>query len=114
MAEFHDREHFIPIRKADLVELLCRGELTDADRGEFRQFCQLVEATFHFEYHQQLEELKNLYAPFDPDADTVAMMSLPEEEKQQRLNRLVGKFDWLLERGNFRRLGKEALQKALT
>ena len=58
MAEYKDREHFIPIRRNELVDLLCadRGcRPHDADR--FRQFCRLVAATIHFECHQRLEEL---------------------------------------------------------
>ena len=71
MAEFKDREHFIPIRRSELLELLCADKnLKPEERDLFRQFVRLVVATFHFEYNQRLEELKDSYAPFDPDRDT--------------------------------------------
>jgi hypothetical protein len=114
MAEYKDREHFIPLRKQELVELLCRDKrLSEADAEAFRQFCRLVAATYHFQYHQKLEELKRAYAPFDPDADTQSLDKLSEEEKQQRLNHLVSDFAWLMERANFKHLSCEDLEPFL-
>lgn len=114
MSEHKEREHFIPIRKADLIELICREPgWTAVERDEFRQCCRMLEATFHFEFHQKLEELKNAYAPFDPDADTRALSRLTPDEKQQRLDGLLDQFVWLLERANFKRLSQVDIHKAL-
>jgi hypothetical protein len=115
MAEYKDREHFIPLRKSDLVDLLCNDKNTPrADREPFRQFCRLVAAVFHFEYHQRLEELKDAYAPFDPDADTKKLVKLTPEERQQRLDALFTEFVWLMERANFKRLSEADVKAALT
>ena len=63
-------DRFIPYRKQDVVEM-CLRELEFDDSGtSFRQFCELLSNSFHVEYHQTLESLKNDYAPFDPNADT--------------------------------------------
>jgi len=71
VAEYFDREHFIPLRKHDLMQLLLRdNQLPPEQREPFRQFGLLVSAAFHFEHLAKLEELKDAYAPFDPDADT--------------------------------------------
>ncbi|HXG09040.1 MAG TPA: DUF3754 domain-containing protein [Gemmataceae bacterium] len=114
MADRRSREHFIPLRKSDLVELLCAEKtLSEADRELFRQFCQLVSATFHFEYNRRLEELKAAYAPFDPDADTRPLVPLSAKEKQNRLNELYRDFAWLLERANFKHLSRPELEQAL-
>lgn len=115
MADHEDREHFIPIRKTELVDLLCKTPvaLTAAEQHDFRQFCRLVDATFHFEYQRDMDRLKDLYAPFDPDTDTVCLQRPVDDDTQQRLNGLVAKFEWLLERGNYRRLAREELDKAL-
>ncbi|GBD35027.1 hypothetical protein HRbin36_00131 [bacterium HR36] len=69
MARYRDREHVIALRKPQLVQLLLRypGCPTTTDEEHFRQFCRLVEAIFHFEFHSRCERLKALYAPFDPD-----------------------------------------------
>ena len=51
MAEYKDREHYIPLRKTDLVELLCKELAADrAAAQQFRQLSDLVSATFHYEY----------------------------------------------------------------
>src|SRR5207237_56199 len=85
---YEDREHFIPLRKSELVDLLCSdADLSAEERDLFRQFCRLVAATFHFEYHQRLEELKDAYAPFDPDADTRSQLHLSAEETHHRLGK---------------------------
>ena len=49
MAEYTDREHFIPLRKGELIELLCSEKgVSREEQDLFRQFCKLVTATFHF------------------------------------------------------------------
>ena len=64
---------FIPFRKRDIVEMLLAEERLDhAQATQFRQFCQILESIFHFDYHRRLEALKNAYAPLNPDRDTRA------------------------------------------
>ena len=76
-------EQFIPIRSRDLVDLLCSDkELKPQDSDLFRQFCRLVSATLHFGYERRLRELKDAYAPFDPDRDTQTVEKIDSEERQ--------------------------------
>jgi hypothetical protein len=113
MAEFKDREHFIPVRRHDLINLLCtdRG-LSRAAADLFRQLSTLLLATFHFEYHQLLEDLKNEYAPFDPDECTKPMTNLSPAERSTKLGRLFERFAWLMERANFKRLDRAEIVDA--
>jgi hypothetical protein len=114
MAEYKDREHFIPLRKSDLIELLCRDKkLQAAEREPFRQFCVLVSSVFHFEYLKQLEDLKDAYAVFDPDADTKPLRPVSAEERHKDEEQLFEKFTALMERANFKRLTREEMQRAL-
>ena len=114
MAVYKDREHFVPIRSRELVDLLCADkDLKPQDRDLFRQFCRLVMATLHFEYNQRLDELKDAYAPFDPDHDTQSLVKLGADERQRRLNGLFCDFCWLMERANFKHLSREELEPAL-
>ena len=93
MAEYLDREHFIPLRKHDLMDLLLRDKQLPAEQREpFRQFCRLVSATFHFEYQAKLEDLKDAYAPFDPDADTKPCKPLHAEERKEREDKVFAAF----------------------
>lgn len=108
------REHFIPLRKADLVALLSRESDGSAEAVEqFHQLCRLLERRLHHEFHAQLEELKENYAPFDPDADTKPLEHLTDEEHETRAASLFERFTWLLERANFRRLDREGIQSAV-
>ena len=113
MAEYKDREHFIPLRKSDLIELLCRDKkLPAAEREPFRQFCTLVSSVFHFEYLKQLEDLKDAYAPFDPDADTKPLNPVSDAQRHENEEQLFEKFTALMERANFKRLTREEMQRA--
>ena len=114
MAEYQDREHFIPLRKSDLIELLSRDkQLSAAEREPFRQFCTLVSAVFHFEYLRQLEDLKDTYAPFDPDADTKPLQPVSDAQRLKNEVELFEKFTSLMERANFKRLKREEVERAL-
>jgi hypothetical protein len=112
--ESGEREHFIPLRKAELVDRLCQQPgLSLAERQGFRQLCQLLDATLHFEYHAQFEDLKTAYAPFDPDRDTQSLAIPSAAERTARLDHLFERFTWLLERANFTRLSRADIELAL-
>lgn len=108
------REKFIPIRAADLIRrLTANPTLSAVERDRFQQLCRLLMATFHYEYHDKLKELKNLYAPFDPDADTVLSESLNSARRQRQADELFERLGWLLERANFERLTPGDIKQAL-
>jgi hypothetical protein len=108
------REHFIPLRKADLVaRLAAEPGLSQRERESLLELCRRLEALFHYEYHGRLESLKDAYAPFDPDADTLASASISDEERDALTKPLFDKFISLLERANFRRLSRAELEQAV-
>jgi hypothetical protein len=107
-------EHYIPLRPADLVQKLADDPaVTIFEREQFRQFCELVEATIHHDYHARLAELKTDYAPFDPDCDAAPGRELSREERSAACRRLFDRFGGLLERANYRRLSRQQLEEAL-
>ena len=113
MAEYHDREHYIPIRRSELIEALATDKgLTEEQSDAFRQYCNLINATFHFQYHDTLEQLKDEYAPFDPDRVTVPLKEISEDVRDRRRDQLFEKFNWLMERANYKRLTHDELMKA--
>ncbi len=75
-------------RQSEIVDQLA-GEpgLDPAAREQFRQLALLLGATFHFEYHKLLEELKDDYHPFDPDAVTQSLHTPSPEDRQARMTR---------------------------
>lgn len=92
MTDAPNRDRFIQFRKTDIIAMCCDDSRMDVeDVAEFREFCRILEALFHFEFHGSLETLKNCYAPFNPDADTRPLSEyLPEhkEQLQKELERL--------------------------
>jgi hypothetical protein len=115
MAEYKDREHFIPLRRSDLIDMLCADkDLPDAEREPFRQLCRLVTATYHFEYNQLLDQLKAAYAPFDPDTDTKPLTKFSSDQKQAKLNDLLNEFACLMDKANYKHLTLEDIEPALT
>src|SRR5438552_17942764 len=119
MAEYTDREHFLPIRKADLIDLLCRdvsaqtaNKMSAAETDPFRRFCAILAAYFHYEYQQRLDDLKDAYAPFDPDRDTRILAELTDAQRQKNLDELFAKFAELMQRGNFLHLTRKQILEA--
>ena len=62
---------YIPYRKNDIIEMCLATTQWDEKQSErFRKFSQLLQSVFHYEFHQIQEQLKDAYAPINPDADT--------------------------------------------
>jgi hypothetical protein len=108
------RNRFIPFRKADLVEMCVKDlRLAEAEVKEFKEFCQILEALFHFEFHTRLEKLKTYYGPFNPDADTRKVYNYSEPEKKNFQKKLVSEMTAVLNAANFEKVTAEDLQQAL-
>jgi hypothetical protein len=108
------REYFIPLRKGDLLALLLADPALTADeRALGRQVAAMVTARLHYDFHRTLEELKEAYAPFDPDADTHSLNVLPAEERSRRAAVVFDKLGWLLARANFQSLTRPDLEAAM-
>lgn len=109
-----EREHFIPLRKADLVRLLADdADLTSAERERFLELCRLLEATVHFEYHCRLERLKELYAPFNPDSVMHEAQGVSPEQREATVPCLFRELRDLLQRANYHRLSDAELDQAV-
>ncbi|MCR9141516.1 MAG: TMEM143 family protein [bacterium] len=119
-----DAAKFIPFRRADLLEMcLADGRLPRRDHGHFRKFCRLLFASYHYQYLQVRETLKDCFASLNPDADT-----LPRPEglngtrgKSRRgddsqsdggQNRLFRIFERVLAAANYRPLSRAELARA--
>ncbi|MGK7905248.1 MAG: TMEM143 family protein [Hormoscilla sp.] len=115
MAEYLDREAFIPYRRSDLIELCLKdGKLADAAVPKFRELCEILSAYYHFQFHRKLERLKDNYARFDPDTDTKSIIESTPEQQENMVARAIGDFQAILERANYRPISQEILQQAFT
>jgi len=120
VAEYPDREHFIPIRVSDLVGFLCAetgpapGQTLSADdQDRFRRFARSVSLHLHAVYLSELRQLKDAYAPFDPDADPRPLAKLSDEERAACLDRLFATFCHLMQRANYRRMTREEIETVM-
>jgi len=118
MAEFRDREHYIPLRVVDLVDYLCSeaGPLLDQrlephDQAAFRRFARSVAGHVHTVYLTQLRRLKEAYALFDPDAEPKPLHTPTPEQRAADLESLFTTFVTLMERANYTRLTRDEMEE---
>jgi hypothetical protein len=101
---------YIPFRKRDVVEMcLTEGSLSAVEKMQFRDVCQLLQSVFHFDFHQVLEDLKDTYAPLNPDRDTRKIAAFGSHRQTE----FVDQLQTLLNGANYERLTDEALAQAL-
>lgn len=106
MTDLPRGEHFIPLRKAELAGLLV-NQSPAADQLEWLRFFGICSALFHHYFQVQLDHLKDLYAPFDPDADTRPVTDLDESAELEQETAFFESLDRLLQQGNFRQIAWE-------
>ena len=99
------KDRFIPLRKSDLIQTcLDDGRLSSDQLKGFKILCQLIVSTMHFEYHQILEELKDSYAPFDPNSDTLPMTKLTDDILLAKQSNFTFRFTQVLNAANFEKV----------
>jgi hypothetical protein len=114
MTEYQTLNRFIPFRKADIIEMCINdSRLSEYDQNLFRQFCHILGSLIHFEFHHQVEMLKDCYSPFNPDADTRLNYDYSEQEKKELQKKLVETLTAILNSANFEKITKTDLEEAL-
>lgn len=111
-ASYTDREAFIPLRRSDIVELCVRdGKLSESDVPAFRKFCEVLSAFTHFRYHRKMEDIKESFAPTDPDKDTRELdgESKDVDASSQQLSQQLAE---ILEGANYNKITQEELELA--
>ena len=102
---------FIPFRRSDIVAMcLLEGRLDDTREQQFRQACSNIEDYFMRDFHRIKQQLKDAYAPLDPDADTQVVPQLHHDDPS---GALVETMAQVLERANYEKVTDQALQHAL-
>lgn len=102
---------FIPYRRSDIVRLCLSGELLDASlKQQFLRAGEKIETHFQRDFHRVKQQLKEAYAPLDPDADTRVVHELRKEGESADLPATMAN---VLERANYEQVTPQALQQAL-
>ncbi|GAA6185544.1 hypothetical protein NBRC116595_27920 [Aliiglaciecola sp. NS0011-25] len=108
------KDRFIPLRKTDLINAcLQQGQLNEKDKNAFIDLCHILVSTLHFEYHQTLEILKDSYAPFDPNSDTLPVHSTSKDSLDNKQQVFAQTFAQVLNAANFEKVTEQDLQEAL-
>ncbi len=110
MSEYKDRERFIPLTTSDIVENLS-GELKSKEKERFERFSLILENLIHHEFQEKIEELEELYFPFDPDTDKISLKDSPDLTENK--DEFYEKITKLLEKSNFNKIDEEELEYAL-
>jgi Protein of unknown function (DUF3754) len=107
-----ERDQFIPVRKADLLEALVEHGLLngETERGEFRQICRVLAAIYHYQYFEQLERLRHDYFYFDPELDPHARFD--SAALAAAYADLVDSFTAVLKRANFVEMSHAEIEEA--
>lgn len=114
MAEYEDRERFIPFRKSEIVEMICNdGKLNKKDQEQFRDFAKILASLYHFEFHKKVEELKENYYPFNPDKDTKTKREYPPDVLRKCEENLVKGFTEILNDANYEQITEKEIEYAL-
>ncbi|MBQ3350730.1 MAG: DUF3754 domain-containing protein [Thermoguttaceae bacterium] len=109
------REHFIPIRYEVMMDkILERSSLSEQEQKEIRYLGLMFEEHYHLDYHQDFLKLKDAFAPFNPDKETVYELEFSEEDKAQKRKILLDGIQKFLEVSNYRLMTQEDFNKCLT
>lgn len=102
-------EHFIPISRRALREAC----VDSFQEPYLEDFAGLLDAYIHHQYHQQLESLKFLFEPWDPDRDTVCLQRSLSDNLSTQEEKLIEQVKDVLLQANYQPLSQFQLEQAL-
>ncbi len=115
LAGIDNREHALPIRQGDLTRLLLAEQgMTPHEREALAAFGKILGASFHSEYFDKLRELKELYAPLDPDSDFVTLDEHSPKAHALSDEEFLVPFEQALIRANYSPLNLDLIKKAVS
>ena len=104
-------ERFIPITFDELLEKIVKD--FNIEQYQSQQFASLLRSFYHTRLHEDLLKLKNLYLPFNPDADTLTLATYTDEEYHHIKTELVDHIKPLLNSANYEELTEEMLAESM-
>lgn len=116
MAVYQQKEAFIPYSRQEIIELcIADGKIAIAQQQNFRDFCNILIAYYHFKLHRSLEDLKSDFIPFNPDIEEYRAIDPLDNfaNLQQKEDSLVSTFTTILEQANYFPVSEAGLKKAL-
>ncbi len=114
MEEQKEPGTFIPVRTDDLVRALCEERtLSGEEREKFKKVATLVEALYHYDFHDALKEARGAYHFFNPDADTLKRYA-PDTDAEKKFDAMVAALEKILVAANYREFPLDELDALMT
>jgi hypothetical protein len=105
---------FIPLTRHAVMADLCEDIEGPDDTDHFAHAALELERHRAHDYRRLAREIRRLYLPFSPDADTLKVRDFPREEAQRMEGRLAHKVRYLLTRANYTPLPQDELTRILS
>jgi len=105
------KERFIPIAYDELLKS-CATYLDIKDIDTYQSLSSVIHLYYYQAFYSKLQQLKESYAPFNPDSD-VLTLSLTKEEYHDREMSLFAHITPILNHANYEILTQEALQETM-
>lgn len=106
-------EKFIPVDRSDVLSRLVERLFEPDERREVSEVLSYLCALRQARSAAMLDELFELYDPFNPDDETLNHRALTEEERRELLKRLQEKVDSLVKSANFEKIDDKGLKEIL-
>ena len=115
-------ESFIPCDRSELIELCLNDSNFDEEQQQqFRDFCHILTAYYHFQFHSVSEKIKHNFSYFNPDEEKTIIKKNKEKNDQispelihDRKITLLKSFREILEQANYTEVSKKQLLDAFT
>lgn len=115
MINQEEREAFIPYSREELIKMCVADEkLSVADQKLFCQFCEILAAYYHFQFHHISEKIKANYAPFNPDHESEYTAHYNPAQLAKMEQEVVTSFKKILEKANYFPIDQNTLEKSLS
>lgn len=107
-------ERFIPVAYDELFDdVLNYLTVGEESLEEYRRFSFLLQQVYHARFFTDLQRLKRLYHPFNPDTDTLTRRHYTSAEYEAMKVSLTEQIHPLLDNANYEELTEEALNRAM-
>lgn len=108
--EFHP-DHEIPFTREEILEMLLQdSRVRENSLDGFQSFSKVLNSIYHFEFHDQLEELKHSYRFFNPDIENE---NNSHENLEENLSECFQTINLLLTEANYNEVSEEEIQNSL-
>jgi len=107
-ANSDDRSQYIPVAKSKIKDrLLSTWQMEESKKESLSNVFHMFEAIWHHDFHSEMEEMKEQYAPMDPDSNEEINYS------NENAIKFIQTFEETMVNGNWEPITDEEIEQAL-